>query len=84
MAYNPSEMVSDDTEKIDEECSTSPTARNFPSVLNEMQVAALILSFADHALLLGESDQSVLGDARGEAPIPPSRNAFAARLRLSF
>ena len=63
---------------------TSPTARNFPSGLNDTQVAAFMRSRALHVLLPGESLQSFPGDARGDAPIPASRNEAAVRLRLSF
>lgn len=49
-----------------------------------MHVAALILSLADHVLLCGESDQSVAGEAKGEAPMPASRSEAPVRLRLSL
>jgi hypothetical protein len=63
---------------------TSPTAKSFPSGLNETQVAALILSRADQPLPLGESLQSWAGEANGEPPMPASRREAAVRLRLSF
>lgn len=64
--------------------STSPTAKNRPSGLNDTHVAALTRSRADQDLPPGDSDQSVPGDANGEAPIPASRNDAAVRFRLSF
>ena len=63
----------------------SPTARNFPSGLRLTQVAAFIFSLAVHALVEGESAQSLAaGEAWGEGPREVSRSVAAARLRLSF
>jgi hypothetical protein len=48
-------------------------------------VAAFIFSLAVHALLEGESAQSLAaGEACGDAPMVASRREAAALLRLSF
>jgi hypothetical protein len=63
----------------------SPTARNLASGLRLTHVAAFILSRAVHALLAGESAQSLeAGVACDGAPMAASRREAAALLRLSF
>lgn len=62
---------------------TSPTAKCFPSGLQDTHVAALTRSRAVHDLPPGESVQSPAGEPKGETPIPDSRNEAAVRVRVS-
>ena len=60
--------------------STSPTAKYFPSGLNDTHVAALTRSLAIHDLFPGESAQSPPGV---DAPMPASLKDAAVLLRQS-
>jgi hypothetical protein len=53
--------------------STSPTAKYFPSGLNETQVAALTRSRAVQLFPPGESDHSVVEGENGTPPMTESR-----------